>query len=116
MADNSLVALRQTLGDWYKSEDAAGRHHTRIQNITMGMLGSASQPQCDLHGAETNGMLAFANSFLLVRFGHLLGERRPHFTSAASNLVNLLDALREYPRVVPRWDGAAFLRRGLVSY
>lgn len=67
----------------------------------MGMLGRASQPQCDLHGADTNGMLAFANLFLLVRFGHLLGERRPHFTGAASSLVNLLDVIREYPTVVP---------------
>ena len=108
VADLSLQALRQALGEWYSSEARAGIQHTRIENITMGMLGSAAAPSCDLHGAETNGMLAFAHGFLLPRFGHLLGADRKHFVAGIGSLVTILAIIRKYPRVVPPRDVQQF--------
>ena len=62
----SVVVVRSMVFEWYSSETRAGRNPTRIQDLTVGMLGT--KDECiSLHGSETNDFLIFCVDVLLQR-------------------------------------------------
>ena len=75
--------------------------HTKIENLTVGMLGTEGDPECRLYGAQTNGMLQFAHDVLLPKFGHKIGRKLPDYQAAVSSLVRMLGVIRRHRRVVP---------------
>ena len=44
LTEHGLSALVECLWNWYKEESQRGIAHTRIQKLTMGMIGTATAP------------------------------------------------------------------------
>lgn len=82
---------------WYTAESRAGRHHNRLNMLTLGMLGSYTEQCFKLHGAETNGLLHFCFP-LLARFGATLGDQLPLYERAAGGLRRILELIKANPR------------------
>jgi hypothetical protein len=95
-AELGIVALRSELWSWYSSESSVGRNWTRIQGITVGMLGTHDDPHLKLHGSETNGFLMFARE-LLRKHGYKLGLTLPAHTKALDSLVSIYEAIKRHP-------------------
>jgi hypothetical protein len=114
LAENSLTIFKQILGDWYKAEAKAGRAHSQIDNLQMGMLGKKDDPVFNAHGAETNACLRFAHEVLLPRYGAKLGPSRVPFERGVGSLVRILDMIRKYERVVPPAEAVLFCDHVLV--
>lgn len=96
----SVAKLRAELFAWYGTEQKAGRNHCRVQQLLPSMFGSQSAPTLKLHGAETNGMLYFAEHVLKKR-GAALGAQLPAYQNAVGSLVLVLNTIREHPQRVP---------------
>ena len=114
LSENSLCVFRQLLGDWYKAEARAGRQHSPIDHLQMGMLGKADDPAFNAHGAETNAVLRFAHEVLLPQYGAKLGQSRGHYEKAIGSLVRILDSIRKYACVAPPAAAEAFCEDVLV--
>ena len=54
--ESCVLRLREKLFAWYRTEAIAGRNHTRVQNLTAGMVGLSQDHQLGSHGSETNGL------------------------------------------------------------
>lgn len=109
LGDASLNRLRELLSEWYTSESRQGRHHTKIQNITMGMIGTPSEPEMKLHAAETNGMVHFLSD-VLDEYGSVLGNRRGLWRCGLDELLEMLRVFRTYQSVVPDDAVATFCK------
>jgi hypothetical protein len=97
-AELSIVTLRSELWEWYSEESKQERHWTRVQGITVGMIGSNDDPSLKLHGSETNGFLNFAQ-VLLQKYGHKLApdQLRMH-NQALQSLLGIYDAIKDHPQ------------------
>ena len=62
--ENALLKMGVALRQWYDSEQAVGRKHSRVQALTASLWGSAAAPSCGYHGAETNGLMLFLGDML----------------------------------------------------
>lgn len=60
----SVARLRAVLFRWYDDETAAGREHSRVQNLTPEMVGRSAAHKLGTWGAETNGLLLFTDHLL----------------------------------------------------
>lgn len=96
-----IVSLRAALHDWYASEHAKGRDHSKVQELTPGMLGHADNPFLKVDGGEVNGILRFAQAELLPKFGRFLADREDGYRGATDSLVVLLDLCRVHRRRMP---------------
>jgi hypothetical protein len=100
--DVSISRIRAELFEFYGVEDKAGRVYTRVQQFWPTMFGSNTDRQCKLHGSETNGFLNFARRVLLERYGHkLLHNRRIPYIVAIDSLLEIVGAIKAYPRRFP---------------
>ena len=90
-----MGSLRAMLKSWYSSEQRESRNHTRVESFQLGMLGKPEAPSCDLHGAETLGVLRFVDAILLPEYGHNLAEKQGHYCRAIGSCVKVLDLIRE---------------------
>ena len=95
-----MQRLKSDLFDWYAAEMAAGRSHTRVQQLLPGMFGAPGDRKFALHASETNAFLRFSVT-LLDRFGHLLGDRAGPFRDGVRSLLRLVDSIELYPRKFP---------------
>ena len=95
--ESCVGALREKLFQWYRTEEAAKRKHTRVQLLTVGMVGLSSGHQLGSHGSETNGLLLFTNS-LLAEFSARIPDAqwKYHMTNAMSSLVANHHIIKEY--------------------
>jgi len=91
LLDASLLHMQSDLFEWYASEHAAGRRHSRVQRLPAGLFGTHNSPAFGFHGAETNGMLLYFGT-LLDKYGHLLPEpdRLRRLWSTAVELYKLI--------------------------
>ena len=85
------MRIMAVLEDCYRAEKKQGRQHSEVQALVKGMLKKHGNPVLQLHAADTNGFLRFAQQVLLPRFGAGLGNRCGPYTDAASALVVILD-------------------------
>jgi len=108
MRELGLGLLKAELTRWYGDEGRRGLHHTRIENITMGMLGGTDESAFRLHGAETNGALRFAHAVLVPKYGMILGTREEPFRQAIATSVQMMDLIREHPVCFPPADIQTF--------
>ena len=97
---SGVECLRKELFDWYKAEASADRMHTKVQKLTLSMLGSNDGRKCALHGAETNGVLAFSSA-LLARHGPVLGHRRMAHVQSCGALQRIIASIRAHELVMP---------------
>ena len=95
--ESCVGVVRERLFQWYREEEAAHRTHTRVQLLTVGMVGLSSGHQLGSHGSETNGLLLFTNS-LLAEFSARIPDAqwRYHATNAMSSLVANHQIIKEY--------------------
>lgn len=104
-----LARMKQLLFEWYNSEAACGRHHCRVQNITMSMLGCAEEPELKLHAAETNGLVPFG-SFLLSSYADTVGAQLAQWRTGMADLMTILSVVREFKNVVPEAAARRFCK------
>jgi hypothetical protein len=88
-----VTQLRAELWAWYKSESRASRNHTRLQNLTLSMLGTASEPDLRLHAAETNSFLEFCSAMFPHRAA-ALGASAAVWKRGLDSLMALLQVVR----------------------
>ena len=98
--EGGVARLRERLFDWYGREAAKGRHHTQVRKLIPATFGTASNKKFALYGAEANGFLAFS-SFLLDAFGEHLGPRHKFHRAASNSLINIVESIRQYPKIYP---------------
>ena len=94
----SVARLRNDLFRWYDSELAAGRAHSRVQNLTPEMVGRSAAHKLGTWGAETNGLLFFSQ--------HLLRQALPLPKALKSSLVKGCDSLVELHTIIKQHTGA----------
>jgi hypothetical protein len=97
IAAASFRLIGSELESWYQS--AAGRHCTKIENLTPAMFGSRSGPSCFLKDAETNGFLEFVVTILLARFQNF--SQAADIRRAGTALLSLLNLIRAHPKKFP---------------
>ena len=95
----TIARMKGELNEFYTAEARAGRTHTKCQQLLPTMFGSNTARKFALHGAETNGFLAYCVS-ALPRWLRL-GPRHRHYSQGCRSLVGILDAIRRYPRMMP---------------
>jgi hypothetical protein len=67
----SISRLQAGLFAFYGMQSRCGIVHTAVQRLDDSTFGSFTDPKCKLHGAETNGLLAYC-AVLIGDFRHLL--------------------------------------------
>ena len=97
----SIVRIRSGIFDWYDAEEKAGRNHSRLQALTVQMLGPTKAPFLKLDAGETNGFLRYAHGVLLPQFGAKLGGRAKPYKLALDSCVTLLDICWPHKRQIP---------------
>ena len=92
--------MREEFFRWHKDEAKRGIHHSKMQKCTSHMFRTKKGKRiCDLHGAETNGLLAFSEK-LITKFGAVLSDdRRKWHDMAGSALRSLIEKIRQNPCV-----------------
>ena len=95
----NVARLRAALFAWYKRDAARGRHHSRVQELTVGMVGVREAPDLRLHAAEMNGFLHFAGE-LLQAYGSLLPEPEL-WKKAQVAFSNMTDLVHQHRVVFP---------------
>lgn len=105
----SVPRLRLQLTLWYQAEHRAGRKHNVVQDLTVGMMGTAANPNLALHGAEMVGFLAFGEC-LLNTHGALLGDHRADFTLAWRSLNQVRLLTSKYHDVMPDHEVQPFVQ------
>ena len=93
----SVNRLQFDLFAWYKAEKEKGNEHSQAQLLTPSMFGTLADPSLSLHGAECNGVLRYAQSFL-EKYGHLLPDLQ-EWGLAVGSLVQCLDLIHDNPWV-----------------
>ena len=80
-----VVFLKEQLFQWYADENASGRQHARVQNLTPGMV---EPTDLGTWGAETNGLLLFTHHFL-GKYGACIEDlqQRQRVERATASLV-----------------------------
>lgn len=104
----SVARVRESLFKFYRSEHAAGRDHTRVQQLVPSMFGQANDKQLKLHASETNGLLRFACA-LAEQFGPQLGRRASLHRASLRSLLAVLRVIKEHHCVVPTAGMQAFV-------
>ena len=99
--------MKEELSTFYAEEMTRGVHHTRIQQFLLSLFGKSTKRSSSLHAAETNGMLAFSE-FLLVRHGHVLGERQLLHVEASETLRRIHKRIQAHPRKFPAEEIVGF--------
>ena len=94
----SIVSLKSRLFSWYAEESARGRPHTRLENLTLGMVGPNHSPCMATHGAETNGLLRFCHTKLLPLYGARLGAQGVLYVSVIAAAITIHDLILDNPR------------------
>lgn len=113
LPEMGLASLREELFQWYVREARAGNMHTRVQNLTLGMLGARDHPDLRMHAAETNGFVCFCKVLLDTK-GGCLGSTAKAWRRGLEPLLTMLDILRNYhtrvpPKIVQRFCDATVL-------
>ena len=83
----SVGRLRNELFQWYNTERDEGRAHSRVQNLTPEMVGTATSHKLGTWGAETNGLLLFSQHLLRVHHDKLTAP------GLLNNLIKGCDSL-----------------------
>ena len=96
-----LGALKSKLGDWYAVQQAAGKQYTHLENLTLGNLGTESDPGLSLPGSATNGVLHFCHELLLPQYGGVLEGERKNYTDGVAALVRIRQRIKDDERVFP---------------
>jgi hypothetical protein len=96
-----VIRLRADLFAWYRSESLSGREHSRVQNITTGLLGAPPDYLCGLHGAETNGFLFFCDFLIKKHSSQLPPSQATPCLRASAALCSILDIIRSHGDVLP---------------
>ena len=65
----SATIIRRLLFQWYSDEHKRGISHSRVGDLTDGMLGDNESAALGLHAAETNSFVKFVVPVLLPRYG-----------------------------------------------
>ena len=95
--ESCVLRLREKLFAWYRTEAIAGRNHTRVQNLTAGMVGLSQDHQLGSHGSETNGLLFFTNSLLAEFSGRIMDTHwKLNMTNAIAALVANHNIIKEF--------------------
>ena len=94
----SVARLQADLFSWYGDESRRGKEHTRIQHLEASLFWTFRSPTCNLHGAETNGMLEFG-AVLTKRFAAELGDSM--WRQCAVSLVRVKTLITEHRQVFP---------------
>ena len=120
----SVLSLRHDLWAWYAAEAQAhpGKHIHRLENLSLGMLGSATKPKLNTKAAETKTLVGFCLAELkkfrdtiprgpgscLIGIGEAMTEMIDLFDScprvlAPANVQRLYDLIK---RIFNCWAGA----------
>ena len=101
MLESSLLIMAADLENWYKSEAAAGRTHSRVQRLPPTLFGKSLAPKFGFHGAETNGLMLYLAQ-LFARHSHkVLEPRRSRLVQLMSCSVGLYDCIRSHKVRMP---------------
>ena len=98
--EHSVPHIRRNLFHWYDLEHAAGREHTRVQDLKGSMFGTNANIALNLHGAETVGFLAFG-AYVLQHYGTYLGDNQALATEAWTSLDMVRRLTKEHPVSFP---------------
>lgn len=99
---NSILLLRNTLTTWYGDDRRANpsRVLTRLNDLTVKMVGTSAEPKCKTKGAETFGMLLFLVD-MLGRYATSLDAASRRLHRAGCALVRLVEIWDSCGRVMP---------------
>ena len=100
LMSQGLARFRTELNSWYGREEAAGRRPSRVQQLTLGMLGKQGDPDLRLHGAETNWIMPFLLE-LVTKHGRLLGQRAAAWTTGVVDLMAVVTIIRAHKARAP---------------
>jgi len=98
---NSILLLRNALMNWYGEERRANpsRVLTRLNDLTIKMVGTRAEPKCKTKGAETFAMLLFLVQ-LLGKYANRLSAAGRRLHRAGSALVRLVEIWDSCGRVM----------------
>ena len=91
----ALLALRAFLIKWYADQQADGLLHTRINYITLKMVGSANDPCLKLKAMEAYGFLQFL-CHCLSQYHHVV-DRAPVLLAAGTSIHDLVQLMKTSP-------------------
>ena len=105
---NSVLVMRHALMAWYGDyrQEHPSKVLTRLNDLTMKMLGTEDSPKCKTKGAETWGLLLFLIHSLNLH-ADLLGDdgsRLQRAGSALARLVEIWDTAGRLPSPSARQD------------
>jgi hypothetical protein len=95
----SVQHLRKLLWSWYNNanEEMVGAEITRLEDLTVSMLGTAASPACKTKGAETRWLIPFC-VHLLSEYKDPLGQRGKHLARVGRALLDLVEEWQVAPR------------------
>ena len=101
--------LRNDLFSWYRKKGRVHTNMTRLQDLTLKMLGTPTKRHFQAKAAESKWFLMFLDDFLVKHSGKL--ERGDLWQRATSLMVDFVQSLQNAPRVL-RAGQIQDLRRG----
>ena len=98
-AQISVQHLRSLLWSWYSnaSKELVGAEITRLEDLTVSMLGTAASPACKTKGAETRWLIPFC-VHLLSEYKDPLGQRGKTLARVGRALLDLVEEWQVAPR------------------
>lgn len=105
----SVAAIRSGIFDWYTLESRRGREHTRLQDLTSGMVGETKDDALGLHGAETNGFMHYTLTLLDEHAACMDPALVANLRSAGTSLCEILDLCRRMENPLDRRDVEHFI-------
>ena len=95
----SVLRLRSQLFDWYKR--SVSDNKSKLQNLTLKMLGKRTQRRLKTKAAETRVLLKFC-VFLCNEHAKVLGSDAKLWKEAAEDLVRFVGIMEEHERNLPQ--------------
>ena len=94
----AVAMLRHNLFAWYRRKRNAFPNMTRMQDLTLGMLGSNAKRSLRAKAAETKYFLKFLQDLLVTHAARLV--RGDLWKAAVDHMVHFVDAMQLHTYVV----------------
>ena len=98
--ERTALLMRMHLWNWYKTSDAA-RDVTKLSDLTPKKLGSNKKPKCKSKGAETWGLMLWAETLLVSRGANFPPAVRNKWIAAGQALVQWVTCLKKHDDMQP---------------
>lgn len=98
----AVLQLRNMMWNWYRERAKSHplENLTRLNDLTVKMIGSRTRPRLKAKAAETWSFLLFSES-LAVRFTNVLGPHGQLWVEAARSLIGYIETCKTYPVLMP---------------